>query len=882
MFLARQSDDGANAGGNAQPRRRRILLPAILVTVAIWAIFSWPLPRYVTSGIPSSSQNVELHNTLRMQHGDHLQLLYHFWLASDMLGAGTSFMYNPYEFNIGDDAERYEPGAYYFPFSSIFTLGHWLAGRAFGWNLAGLLSLIVTYWTTWALTRRFTSSATVSAVAALLAILLPYRWHTLLGGSPTGFAMCLVPIVALGIDVAVRDGKARGGVLSGIGILFAYFSDLHVFFFSTLSAPFWLLLAFGTRALNDDLRRSDWTVIIKALLPLAGFGLIAFVLSITTAKGLGDTVMREGWHLQELVSHSPWRRGFLGWRIPPGATPVTWHTYLGYTATLVITIGGLFLVAEYISKLRHALSREARDASLSSGGAVYALVFIGLAIVGVASLALGTNGPFGGKFFEFCRSLIPPYGMVRQPAKIYCLMPTLLSLAGVLGMAAVARALPKQSRLILFTVAIAMVFEFNTQVDATVCALDTSNGGYEAVVSDPAYDEGSPRALALPLWPGNDAHSSLYQHYASLYRIRMLNGYRPAVPANYKRDVFKRLESLNVGVATDGQLDWLAKRGIHHLLLHEDAFPEKLSPFPVSVTLRQLLLHPRLELTASDKRVWTFRILAAPKGRVVVDPEWDFYFPSRLWEAERTTSQGTVKLEDPSANNGQYVELRENHAEIRFSVRAPVCNAPGLHYLIRARGGLMVDVYIDGEKQHGRTYVTDGQDWAWIKIPVETDSIFFTPELHVRSAEDPLQIDMCLLTAGEWVSPSSGETLEIPAPCFFHAGFTDLASNSVVFQPDTEPDRKILYGPNLPLEAGTYDIIIHVKSDGADDENITFGELSAVSGNQRFGPVTVTANDGSALRIALRESLPLRINFQYRRTAKIRIARVDIRRLPDA
>ena len=819
-----------------------------------------------------------------MQHGDHLQLLYHFWLASDMLGGGTSFMYNPYEFNTGDDAERYEAGAYYFPFSSIFTLGYWLVGRAFGWNLAGLLSLIVSYWATWALTRRFKSSATVSAVASLLAILLPYRWHTLLGGSPTGFAMCLVPIVALGIDVAVRDGKARGGVLSGIGILLAYFSDLHVFFFSTLSVPFWLVLAFGTRALNDDLRRSDWTGIIKALLPLAGFGLIAFVLSLTTVKGLGDTVMREGWHLRELVPHSPWRRGFLGWQIPPGATAVTRHIYLGYTAALMVGAGVLFLVADVFSKLKNLPERDARDPALSRGAAIFALVLLGLAMIGVLSLALGTNGPFDGKLIESCRALIPPYGMVRQPAKIYCLVPTLLSLAGVLGLAAIVRAFPKRAGLIAVIIAVALVIEHRMQVNATICGLDTAQGGYEAVTKDAVYDNGQPRALALPLWPGNDAHSSLYQHYGSLYRVRMVNGYRPAVPADYKNDVFKRLESLNVGVATDEQLEWLTTRGIHHLLLHEDAFPEKVSPFPVAVTLRQLLLHPRLELQARDERVWAFRILDKPQVRAVIETSWDFYFPAQLWEAERTAAKGAVQLADPTASADRYVELKGENTEVRFSVRARIGNVPGLHYLLRARGSgqLVADVFVDGKLQNSVTHATDEQDWKWLRVPVATQSAFFTPLLSVRSAKGHPEIDMCLLTAGEWVSPDAGETLEIPAPCFFHAGYTDLDKKSVVFHPDTEPDRKILYGPNLPLERGTYEITIRTHVAANEKGQDVLGELSAVCGNQRVGPVKVRSQDENPLRVDVSESLPLRIDFRYARTAQIGIELVSIRRLPDA
>jgi uncharacterized protein (TIRG00374 family) len=884
LFFSRPSGERENTADAGIARLRKAWLTATMVTILIWAIFSWPLPKYVTRGIPSSSQNVELHNTLRMRHGDHLQLLYHFWLASDMVAGNTEFMHNMYEFNTGDDDDRYEPDAYYFPFSAIFTIGYWLSGRAFGWNLAGLVSLIVTYWATWTLARRFTSSVIISAVASLLAILLPYRWHALLGGSPTGFAMSLVPLVALGVDIAVRDGKARGGVLAGMGILLAYFSDLHVFFFSTLSIPFWCLLSLGVRVGCARLSRNDWVVIIKGLLPLVGFGLVACMLSFTTAKGLEQSAMHEGWQWSALRPLSPWRRGLLGWRIPSGATAVTSHIYVGYTLAIIFGAGALALLVEAFSRLTHSRKHDKRSPSLLAGGAPMVMILLGLATIGVVALALGTNGPFSGKLLEICRSVIPHYDMVRQPIKIFCLMPTLLSVACVLSISALASVFPKRKGLICVLFAVALVTEYRRQVSATICSLDTSQESYKSVANDSTYEANPPRALALPIWPGNDAHSSLYQYYASLYRIRMVNGYRPAVPADYMNDVFARLESLNVGVAMDEQLDWLINRGIYHVLLHEDAFPEKVSPFPVSVTLRKLLLNPRLELQARDERVWAFRILDSAKVLAVIETAWDFYFPSRIWEAERTGTTDAVQRQDSTASAERYIALNDENAEIRFVVRSRIGNAPGLHYLLRFRGSgkLGASVYIDGELQDSQTIATSGQEWKWRRIYVETQSEFFTPMLNVRSVEGYPEIDMCLLTAGEWISPAAGETLEIPASCLFHAGYTDLEEMQVMFHPDSEPDRKILYGPNLPLDKGIYDITIRAHAAANVNGNDTFGELSAVCGNQRFGPVTIRPEEESALRIKLCETLPLRIDFRYARTTAIGIEHVCIRRLPDS
>jgi hypothetical protein len=76
-------------------RGTRFIL-SILIAVAVWSCFSWPLPRHVTTGIPSAARNVEKDNHRDMIAGDHLQLLYHFWLLSDMIRGRTPWFHNLY------------------------------------------------------------------------------------------------------------------------------------------------------------------------------------------------------------------------------------------------------------------------------------------------------------------------------------------------------------------------------------------------------------------------------------------------------------------------------------------------------------------------------------------------------------------------------------------------------------------------------------------------------------------------------------------------------------------------------------------------------------------------------------------------------------------
>ena len=86
----------------------KTFLISLLLTLVIWAFFSWPVPKRLFSAIPISAQNVEKNHIRAMIPGDHLQLLYHFWLFSDMISGHTPFFHNLYEFNSGNDSERYD------------------------------------------------------------------------------------------------------------------------------------------------------------------------------------------------------------------------------------------------------------------------------------------------------------------------------------------------------------------------------------------------------------------------------------------------------------------------------------------------------------------------------------------------------------------------------------------------------------------------------------------------------------------------------------------------------------------------------------------------------------------------------------------------------
>ncbi|NQT92358.1 MAG: hypothetical protein HQ559_06325, partial [Lentisphaerae bacterium] len=525
-----------------RPRSR--LLLSLLLSILVWAIFAWPLPRHVSTGIPSSAENVEKNGWRAMLPGDHLQYLYHWWLGGDTLAGNTPWFHNVYEFNTGDDEARFYPTLYFFPFSLMFLIfGGWI-NRALAYNAVGLVSLWLTFFSTWILARRYCKSDAVAAGAALVSITHPYRWYALLGGSPVGPAMLWLPLICLGIDIAVRDRKIGGGVLAGISLFFAAVTDAHVFFFGALFTPCWGLLALTQ---SDWLSRRSikpWLRAALALLPvLVLAALTLWCMDYRNSFVLGGTEVKAGRVWAEISLNSPrgWKH-LLAWQAERGFNN---HVYIGYAISAISVLG---LVA--------AVRRIRRTPGPAVRFLLVALILGACATV-IFMLAYGPYGPREGSVLLAFRKRIPPYRMIRQPTKVLCLLPTLFA---VLSASALGVLLPRnrERQRVIFPVAMVLALlvatEYGRRVWPSVCLLDPEPSTYRAVAEESRANGRVPHVLVVPLWPGEAAWSSLYQYDLTFSHVRMLNGYSPAVPPGYFENVFRPYESVNKGVLTDDQI----------------------------------------------------------------------------------------------------------------------------------------------------------------------------------------------------------------------------------------------------------------------------------------------------------------------------------------
>ncbi|MBU0677918.1 MAG: hypothetical protein KJ626_07345 [Verrucomicrobia bacterium] len=842
---------------------KKTMLWALLLTLGVWAFFSWPLPRVVLDGVPSSSTNIEKGNMRRMFQGDHLQLLYNYWLVSDMIAGHTPWFHNLYEFNTGDDADTEYEGLDYWPSVLIFSLGQWLGGRALGWNLMGFISLWMTHLFTWLLLRRFVKSELAAAMLALLAIAFPYRWATLCGGSPTGFEMAWVPVLLWGIDSAIRRGRILGGCVAALGILVPFSNDAHVFFFGFLLIPFWAVFVLLQ---NEEMQWKSlraWRRIVVACLPLAVMAVCLLGLSLgVVGDDTAETTVEHGRSLHEVSLFTPVAQGLFEWRGLGHHAAI----YIGYVLPLFLIAGVLLHLYLIIRNPRHCWRQTV----------VYAALLAGIAAIII--LALGPGGPRGGFLFVKARKLIPPYEMIRQTGKIFAILPPLMAVAAALSLNAFCAG--KAGRPWSFAIPLCFVLlavpEYKLQIRPTICLLDDQQPAYAAVAADAETRGENPRVIVLPIWPGDSSWASLYEHYVSLYRIRMINGYMPVVSTDYIDDVYHRFETANAGLLDDDQLDNLLARGIRYVLLHEDAFPEKVSYFPVGYTAWRLMNHPRLEFMEQGQNVWAFRILEKGMVKPPALEKWNVFFPCSFASFELEWFEGSEKivLQDVSASGDHFRRFAVGDPPVAM-YQTEHLQAPKGNFSLRQKGHgrLSIRMGLDNGVTNLQEVICDNDAWHWVVVPIGDLSGSRKVRPVIQCEEGSVDLDVAIYSSGTFPEIAAGEPLAVPAALFFHAGYTDRDETAVRFRSDYEPIGGIFYGPKLPLTDGEYAVTVEYETEAADGVDLGSFHLETQGIRSPDFPVVAGAPAQGAWSTR-KSNLPFDLVFDYSRNADMMIRNI--------
>jgi len=143
---------------------------------------------------------------------------------------------------------------------------------------------------------------------------------------------------------------------------------------------------------------------------------------------------------------------------------------------------------------------------------------------------------------------------------------------------------------------------------AGVSLLDKDNPVYMTVKEN----IGEEKILELPIWPGDSSWASIYLYYVTLTRAKMINGYHPMVSRKYVKEIFYPLLTLNIGEMDGEQYELLKRLNVKYVILHQEAFPRKVSHYPFLCSVQRLKASRYLELVQQSGSIWLFRLLKEP------------------------------------------------------------------------------------------------------------------------------------------------------------------------------------------------------------------------------------------------------------------------------
>jgi hypothetical protein len=321
--------------------------------------------------------------------------------------------------------------------------------------------------------------------------------------------------------------------------------------------------------------------------------------------------------------------------------------------------------------------------------------------------------------FEVAFRLVPSWNFIRQPAKAQVLAGLALAVLGGVGADALAR---RGGRILRGTVALGLgvlvAVDYHSWRPTGISVLP--GGGPEFATSQAA---GS-RALWIPFWPGDSSYSGLYLYATTLTRVPMLNGYSAWLDRSYLTDVYRPLESVNVGVVGEPEARVLRQYGVRQLILDRDAFPLKVSAFGPALALAHLRVSPYVdpvETAPGDWRLRVFRVRETPRA-VPAAP-----LPTSplgiLWEAESLGRDTGRVADDPDASNGRVSLARAGTDRPGFVLFGPYRLLPPGEYRARFRlkgVGSRVELQVTtrGGRDvlgHAGVYLADG---AFVEVPV--------------------------------------------------------------------------------------------------------------------------------------------------------------------
>ncbi|MHB8842777.1 MAG: hypothetical protein ACYC56_13500 [Candidatus Aquicultor sp.] len=216
-------------------KRPIVLCLALCLMAGI--LFTWPMASSFFSSIPYTLKPIPGYERVPLIPGDHLQAYYWYWLLSDNLFGGSTFLSNPYEFN--GPAGPMSTVSAFFPFSLLYIILLPL-GPIGAYNGLILLSFVLCGLSMFLLARTWTNDPWSSLLAGLIFAVFPYRISHIAGGQLTGHVIFFLPLCLFFVEKTLTTGRWVYGGAAGLCLVLLSRMDPHTSYLTALTLGVYL------------------------------------------------------------------------------------------------------------------------------------------------------------------------------------------------------------------------------------------------------------------------------------------------------------------------------------------------------------------------------------------------------------------------------------------------------------------------------------------------------------------------------------------------------------------------------------------------------------------------------------------------------------------
>jgi len=201
-----------------------------LIMTGLSFVSTFPLIKNFGSVIPWTAYRADLSRIALNHPGDHLQIVYFFWLVKENLLGRVPLNGNPYEFNMlggltgGNDGFTTAPLAF---ISFIFSP----FGDIAAYNCTLILSYILAGVFMYLLARMITDLKSAALFLAVIFTFLPLRINSLAGGHQFGFVLFLYPLIFYYLEKCIKTRKMVYSFLAVLGIVALSFNEPHLIYY---------------------------------------------------------------------------------------------------------------------------------------------------------------------------------------------------------------------------------------------------------------------------------------------------------------------------------------------------------------------------------------------------------------------------------------------------------------------------------------------------------------------------------------------------------------------------------------------------------------------------------------------------------------------------